>query len=70
MEEYKSRRSLYIVEEIKEGEIFTEKNVKSIRPNNGLSPKFLHSIIGKKASRNLMAGIPLEWDMIIKESKV
>ena len=58
MEEYKSRRSLYIVEEIKEGEIFTEKNVKSIRPNNGLSPKFLHSIIGKKASRNLMAGIP------------
>lgn len=49
-------RSLYVVEEIKEGEIFTENNLKSIRPGFGLHPKFYSKILGRKASKNLSKG--------------
>lgn len=45
-------RSLYIAEDVKEGEVFTEKNVRSVRPGFGMHPKHLHEIIGKKATKN------------------
>ncbi len=45
-------RSLYIVKEIKAGEVLTEEHVKSIRPGFGLHPKYLKDIIGKKAIKN------------------
>lgn len=54
-------RSLFVVKDIKKDEILTEENIKSIRPNNGLPPKFLKQIIGKKATKNLPFGKPLEW---------
>lgn len=66
-EEFKSRRSLYVVQDVKKGELFTEKNVRSIRPNNGMEPRYLKRVIGKKAKKNLTSGIPLEWEMIEKE---
>ncbi|HIP35869.1 MAG TPA: pseudaminic acid synthase [Crocinitomix sp.] len=50
-------RSLYVAEDIKEGEIITEKNVRSVRPGYGLHPKYLKDILGKKASMNLESGI-------------
>ena len=46
-------RSLYACADIKEGEIFSEKNVKSVRPGYGLHPKFLLELIGKKAKREI-----------------
>lgn len=46
-------RSLYACADIKEGEIFSEKNVKSVRPGYGLHPKFLPELIGKKAKRDI-----------------
>ena len=49
-------RSLYVVEDIKAGEIITEKNVRSIRPGFGLHPKYLSDLIGKKVNRNLHKG--------------
>lgn len=63
-EEYKCRRSLFVVKDIKKGEIFTNENVRSIRPNNGLMPKFLPSILGKKASHDIKFGEPLKSDDI------
>lgn len=54
-------RSLFIVNDIEEGEILTEENVRSIRPNYGLEPKYLHDVIGKKATGALKKGTPLEW---------
>lgn len=57
-------RSLFIVKNVKIGEKFTEKNVKSIRPGNGISPKYYDEIIGKKANRDIERGTPFSWEMI------
>ena len=40
----------------KQGELFTSKNIRSIRPGYGLHPKFYDSIIGKKAHKNMVFG--------------
>lgn len=57
-------RSLYIAEEVKKGEIFTEKNVRSVRPGFGLHPKYLKEILGKKAKNNLDKGTAMNLDFI------
>lgn len=57
-------RSLFVVEDIRAGEIFTEENVRSIRPSHGLQPKYLKEILGKKAAKDIEKGMPLSWDMI------
>lgn len=59
------KRSIYIAEDIKEGELFSEKNIRVIRPGNGLSPKFYFELLGKKANKGLKKGSPLTWDSII-----
>lgn len=55
-------RSLYIVEDIKKGEVFTKENVRSIRPGFGLPPKYYNDILGEKALMNLEKGTPLSLD--------
>ncbi|MGY4687982.1 pseudaminic acid synthase [Petrotoga sp. DB-2] len=57
-------RSIFVVEDIKVGEEFTEKNIKSIRPGFGLHPKYYSYILGKKAKRDIKKGEPLEWNQI------
>ncbi len=57
-------RSLFVVEDIKKGEQFTEKNVRSIRPGYGLASKHLPEVIGKVATKNIKRGTPLGWDKI------
>lgn len=57
-------RSLFIVKDIKAGEEFTEDNIKSIRPGFGLAPKYLNSVLGKKARIDIKKGTPLSWDLI------
>jgi N-acetylneuraminate synthase len=59
----KSRRSLYITADMKEGERVTERNMRSIRPGFGLPPKYYDVIIGKKVSRDLKRGTPVSWDI-------
>lgn len=58
------RRSLFAIEDIQKGEVFTDKNVKSIRPGNGLAPKYYKDIIGKTCKRNLKRGEPLLDDLL------
>ena len=57
-------RSLFVVKDMKKGDIFTDENIRSIRPGNGLKPKYLPKILGKKASYNLKKGTPLKFNLI------
>lgn len=58
------RRSLYVTENIKKGEIFTTQNVRAIRPGFGLAPKYYETIMGKVAKTDLKKGHPLTLEDI------
>jgi N-acetylneuraminate synthase len=60
----KFRRSLYVVADMKEGDQFSEKNVRSIRPGFGLHPRYYEEVLNKKAKSNIKAGTPLSFQMI------
>lgn len=59
------KRSIYVAEDIKVGELFTEKNLRVIRPGDGLAPKYYLQIIGKKATKNYVKGTPFKLDDLI-----
>lgn len=58
------RRSLFVVRDVKAGEVFTEANVRSIRPGYGLHTRYLDKVIGRQAVHNIKRGTPMSWDMI------
>ena len=58
------RRSLFVVQDITAGEVFTEANVRSIRPSHGLPPKHLPEVLGRHAAKDIERGTPLSWDLV------
>ncbi|MDP2709089.1 MAG: pseudaminic acid synthase [bacterium] len=60
------RRSLFVVKDIKKGEKFSPNNIRSIRPGNGLAPKYYRELIGKSAVKDIKRGMPLNWNLIEK----
>ena len=58
------RKSLFAVKDIKKGERFTKNNIRSIRPGNGMAPKFYHSVLGKRAARDIARATPLHKRLI------
>jgi N-acetylneuraminate synthase len=58
------RRSLYVVKDMRAGDVFTEETVRSIRPAKGLAPKHLGNVLGRRATRAIPAGTPCAWDMV------
>jgi sialic acid synthase SpsE len=60
----KFRRSLFFVKDMKEGDIIDEKNVRSIRPGNGIHTKYYWDILGKKVKKDIELGTPVVWDLI------
>jgi pseudaminic acid synthase len=58
------RRSLFVVENVRAGEPFTEQNVRSIRPGYGLHTRYLNKVLGRRATRDVSKGTPLSWDLI------
>ena len=58
------RRSLYVVKDLKAGDVFTAENVRAIRPGLGLAPKYLDVVLGKSAARPITRGTPVSWDML------
>ena len=65
-ENFMFRRSLYVVEDCKKGEILGPHNVRSIRPGYGLPPKALTDLQGKRAVCDIKRGTPLIWDLVEK----
>ncbi len=59
------RRSLYIVKDVKAGEVLTEQNLRAIRPGLGLPPKHYDDVLGKKTNCDLKKGTPLSWDFLV-----
>lgn len=57
-------RSLFVSENIKAGERITEKNIKSVRPNDGMHTRFYEDVIGKVVRCDLTKGTPLKWDYL------
>jgi N-acetylneuraminate synthase len=60
----KSRRSLYIVKDVKRGETLTPENLRSIRPGYGLPPKFLEQLLGRPVNADLKRGTPMSWSYV------
>lgn len=61
-ENLRFRRSLFVVKDLCAGETITEENVRSIRPSGGLKPKFLSEVLGMRAKRDLLFGMPLKME--------
>ena len=58
------RRSLFVVQDVKAGETFTDENVRSIRPGMGLHPRHLKEILGRAARKDVERGTPLAWEHV------
>jgi len=58
------RRSLFVVSDIKAGQALTPDNVRVIRPGDGLHPRHLPEVLGKRAARDILRGTPLSWELI------
>jgi N-acetylneuraminate synthase len=59
------RRSLYIASDVKAGEALDSTNLRIVRPGFGLPPKYYDMLLGKRVSRDLAAGTPLSWDLLL-----
>ena len=59
------KRSIYVSEPIKAGEVISEKNIRVIRPAFGLAPKYYDTVLGKKVKKDLNPGTPLSMDDLI-----
>lgn len=57
-------RSLFIVKNVNKGEMFTNENIKSIRPGFGIETKYIKDILGKRATENIEKGTPMTWSLV------
>lgn len=57
----KFSRSLFACKDIKKGELFTEDNIRSVRPGDGCNPKYLPELLGKESDRDYMFGEPIKY---------
>jgi pseudaminic acid synthase len=58
------RRSLFVVQDMQPGDVFTAENVRSIRPGHGLHTRYLQNVLGRKAAHYIARGTPLSWDLM------
>ena len=59
------RRSLYVVKDIKAGDLLTTENVRAIRPGLGLATKYLDVVIGKSVKHDIKRGTALTWELLL-----
>ncbi len=61
------RRSLYVVKDVKAGDVLTVENLRAIRPGLGLPSKYLEVVLGKRVSRDVSRGSALEWELLFEQ---
>jgi pseudaminic acid synthase len=62
-------RSIFVAEDMKKGEQFTEKNVRVVRPGQGLHPKYYEALHGRHAKKDIKRGTPLDWSLIEEDEQ-
>ena len=58
------RRSLYVVKDLKAGDVLSQDNVRAIRPGLGLPPKYLEQVLGKTVKDDVKRGTALGWELL------
>lgn len=58
------RRSLYIVQDMKAGDVLTRENLRAIRPGLGLAPKYYDTLLGKRINRDVQRGTAVSWELV------
>ncbi|MFZ1743482.1 MAG: pseudaminic acid synthase [Pontixanthobacter sp.] len=61
---FQFRRSLYVVQDLKAGDVLTSDNVRSIRPGLGMAPKYLDQVLGMRMKQDVKRGTPLAWELL------
>ncbi len=61
----KYRRSIYVMENMKKGDLLSEENIRSLRPALGIPVKYMDLLLGRQVKRDIDNGTPLTWDMVI-----
>lgn len=59
------RRSLYIGQDMKAGDVFTAENLRRIRPGHGLPPKYYETLLGRRISKDAAKGTPVDWSLLL-----
>lgn len=57
-------RSLFVAEDMKAGEVFTPRNLRSVRPADGLHTKYYEELLGKRIARDARMGTPMSWELV------
>jgi pseudaminic acid synthase len=58
------RRSVFIAEDVKSGDVLTTENLRCVRPGNGLPPKYYELLLGRRVNQDAKKGTPMSWDLI------
>jgi N-acetylneuraminate synthase len=58
------RRSVFVAEDVKSGDILTTENLRCVRPGNGLPPRYYELLLGRRVNRDAKKGTPMSWDLI------
>lgn len=61
------RRSLYVSEDMKAGDVFTLENLRCVRPGLGLAPKYYEVLLGKRVNRDVKKGEAIDWGMVMED---
>jgi N-acetylneuraminate synthase len=62
------RRSLYIAQDMRAGEVLTPENLRCVRPGFGLAPKHMDSLMGQRIGRDAVAGTPMAWALLTPDA--
>jgi N-acetylneuraminate synthase len=58
------RRSVYVAQDVRAGDVLTANNLRCVRPGMGLSPRYYDVLIGRRVGRNVKKGTPMTWDLL------